>query len=341
MVIPIFQGFLLFIIKVGMYVLWIVDFLTNFDLEKIWKKLKPAVLYTSVIFFGIFLSWSAYTNFFYKILETFIEESSYSIGPNQKIYLPILVQEIEIPEISAKSVFVIDRGRAKVLYERNSTERLVPASTVKLMTALVALDLYSPQEVLTVPEYCTEVEGAKAFFPPESQFLVNDLIYSMLVGSAGDSACVLASGKVNESEFVNLMNRKAKAIGMEDTRFSNPIGLDRVNGGHFSTARDLYKLANISVANIFMKQVVGSSHFYLKSIDESYGVTLYNTNALLWQIPGSVGIKTGTTEDAGEVLVYEFKDGKKDLVIIVMGSTDRFYDVRSLLTWSLLSYSWD
>jgi len=209
------------------------------------------------------------------------------------------------------------------------------------MTALVALDLYKPQDVLAVPEHCTEVEGAKAFFPSGSQFLVNDLIYSMLVGSAGDSACVLASGRVGEDEFINLMNQKAEVVGMNNTYLSNPIGLDNINGGHFSTARDLYKLANIGVTNSFIRQVVSTDYFYLKSIDGSYGRTLYNTNSLLWQIPGSVGIKTGTTKDAGEVLIYEFKDDKKDLVIIVMGSTDRFYDVRSLLTWSLLSYSWD
>ena len=320
-----------------MYILWILDWVTNFNL----KKTSKVSLYLLVTLFGIFFSYAIYSDYFSKLADAFIEKDFYLSDSEVNTYYPILIQEINVPKISAKSALVMDRGKSKVLYELNPDEVLAPASTVKLMTALVALDLYIFQEVLTVPEYCTEVEGMKAFFPEGSKFLADDLIYSMLVGSAGDSACALASGKVSEKEFIDLMNKKAEALGMRDTHFSNPVGLDNINGGHYSTVTDLYKLANNAVANRFISQIVSTNYFYLKSIDGLYGSNLYNTNALLWQIPGSVGIKTGTTEGAGEVLIYEFRDNQKDLVIIVMGSKDRFYDVISLLTWTLLSYSWD
>ncbi|MFC1700021.1 D-alanyl-D-alanine carboxypeptidase family protein [Patescibacteria group bacterium] len=333
----VFRSILLIIIKIGMYILWVLDWVTNFNL----KKASKVLLYVLVTFLGIAFSYAIYSDFFSDLAGAFVGDSFHSSNSNIEIYYPVLVRELEEPKISAKSVLVMDRGKSKVLYELNSNEKLAPASTVKLMTALVSLDLYVPQEVLTISEYCTGVEGMKAFFPAESQFLVDDLIYSMLVGSAGDSACALASGKVSEKEFIDLMNKKAKALGMVNTRFSNPVGLDNVNGGHYSTASDLYKLANNAVADRFIRQVVSTNYFNFRSIDGSFGSHLYNTNSLLWQIPGSVGIKTGTTEDAGEVLIYEFKDSEKDLVIIVMGSEDRFYDVRSLLTWVLLSYTWN
>lgn len=331
------RSFLLIVIQIGMYILWVVDWVTNFDL----KKVSRVFLYILVTFFMVFFSYALYTDYFSKLAEALVEKEFYFSDFEVEVNYPIAVQEIDAPKISARSALVVDRERSKVLYELNSDETLAPASTVKLMTALVALDLYTSQEVITVPEYCTEVEGMKAFFPEGTQFLVDDLIYSMLVGSAGDSACTLASGKVSEKEFIDLMNKKAEALGMKNTHFSNPVGLDNINGGHYSTAKDLYKLASNAVANRFISQAVNTNYFHLKSVDGLYGSNLYNTNVLLEQIPGSVGIKTGTTEDAGEVLIYEFRDDQKDLVVIVMGSTDRFYDVRSLLTWTLLSYSWD
>jgi D-alanyl-D-alanine carboxypeptidase (penicillin-binding protein 5/6) len=217
---------------------------------------------------------------------------------------------------------------------------LAPASTVKLLTALVVLDLYSSSEELKVPKECTEIEGTKAGFPKGSVFMVGDLVNSMLVGSLGDSACVLASGRVTNGDFVALMNKKAVSIGMSSTRVTNPIGLDDDNGGNYSTASDLYKLAVYATNVPQIKDDVKTPMYILNASKEKYSGIIYNTNKFLWEIPNTVGIKTGTTAGAGEVLIYEYNDGPRDVIIVVMGSTDRFADTKNILDWVLASYAW-
>jgi len=234
----------------------------------------------------------------------------------------------------------MEKNKNRVLFEKNSGEVMVPASTVKLMSALVVLDIYDIEEEVVVKKECTETEGTKAWFPEGSKFKVKDLFNAMLIGSSGDAVCVLATSKVSEKEFVDLMNKKAKEIGMNSTVFSNSIGLDNINGGHHSTAFDLYKLAIYSMSKPRIKDSVKTNLYVLKSLDNRFTASIYNTNRLLWEIPGTVGVKTGTTESAGEVLIYEYKDELKDIFIIVMGSTDRFGDTKAILNWVTQSYSW-
>jgi D-alanyl-D-alanine carboxypeptidase (penicillin-binding protein 5/6) len=206
------------------------------------------------------------------------------------------------------------------------------------MTALVALSIYSTDEVISVPEVCTKVDSSKIGLPATEKFKVIDLINAMLIQSAGDAACTLASVKVPYNDFIILMNTKAKNYGMQHTQFTNPIGLD---GANYSTARDLYILAKNAVSNPVISKAVRSPSYSFKSRDEKYNITAYTTNKLLTDVPYSIGIKTGTTAEAGEVFIYEYKNGKKDLIIIVMGSTDRFTDTKNLLTWLLSSYTWE
>ena len=162
----------------------------------------------------------------------------------------------------------------------------------------------------------------------------------MLIGSAGDAACTLANGKVSEDEFITLMNNKAVQLGLNSTHFSNAVGLDGADGSNYSTAEDLYKLASKAVDNGIIKDIVKTKNYEIKSLNSDFDARILNTNRLLDEIPQSVGIKTGTTAGAGEVLIYEYKDSTKDLFIIVMGSQDRFADTKTLLNWSLNSFSW-
>jgi len=111
---------------------------------------------------------------------------------------------------------------------------------------------------------------------------------------------------------------------MTQSFFTNPIGLDGDNSSHFSTAQDLFRLANEAMKNETIRQAAKSKEFTIKSIAESYIGKLETTNVLLKEIPQTIGVKTGKTTEAGEVLIYEYKDEAKDLVIIVMGSDDRF-----------------
>jgi len=150
----------------------------------------------------------------------------------------------------------------------------------------------------------------------------------------------LASKRVTNGTFVDLMNKKAASIGMISTKVSNPIGLDDENGGNYSTASDLYKLAIHATSIPSIKEDVKTPMFILNSGKEKYSGIIYNTNKFLWEVPHTVGIKTGTTEGAGEVLIYEYDDSLRDVVIIVMGSSDRFADTKNILDWVLASYAW-
>lgn len=251
---------------------------------------------------------------------------------------PFLKNNIELSLITAKSYLVVDRKHSKVLAEKDKDLKLASASTTKLMTALVALDIYKPDDVVKISADCAAVESTKAGFPEGSAYKAYDLISAMLIGSVGDAACALAENKIPAEEFIYEMNKKAYTFGMKNTFFTNPIGLDGVDYSHFSTATDLYKLANFSVKNTKLAEIVKTQNFSISSIDGSFTIDLENTNKLLKEIPQSVGIKTGTTVEAKEVLVYEYADSIKDIIIVVMGSDDRFADTKALLSWTQDSY---
>lgn len=244
------------------------------------------------------------------------------------------------PEISAKSAIAIDKKTNKVLFEKNPDEKLPPASTVKLMTALVAKDIYDENDILIVSKSCTEIDSTKAMLGEGDAFKVSDLIKSMLIGSAGDSACVIATSKIDEKEFVSKMNDKAQLLGMSSTNFSNPTGLDELDNSQYSTARDLYKLSKYVTSFPDLGDIVGTKFFTMRPIGKESFLTAVNTNRALWSIENSVGVKTGTTERAGEVLAYEYRDDSKDIFIIVMGSEDRFADTAKILDWIKEQYIW-
>jgi len=329
------------LVRYFMYAIWIFDYVAALPRALIRRIIVVAGLLTVIsISVGFVLHTSSHLQEFFDGLSP-VSVVVIPPGIKTKSDLPKKISEIESPFLSADAAFVVDRKNSKVLYDLKSKEKLAPASTTKLMTALVSLDIYKLDDELTVPVICTSVEGTKTYLPAGKIFKVNDLLYSLLVSSSADAACVLSNGKMPYKDFIRLMNEKALVIGMSDTFFTNPIGLDGVDGGHYSTAEDLYRMAVVAMGSEVVKDIVKTKEYVIKSVDGSFSYNLVNTNKLLWEIPQTVGVKTGTTVAAGEVLIYEFADEKKDIVIVVMGSKDRFTDTKALLTWTLSSYSWD
>ncbi len=254
---------------------------------------------------------------------------------------PKKITETPFPVISAKSYIIFDVLSNTVLSSKDAALPLPPASTAKLATALASLKIYKLDEEITVPQFCTQVDGTKAEFLQGQKFLVGDLLKALLVYSSGDAGCVLSIGKVSYADFVALMNQVAKDAGLQNTKFTNPIGLDDTDGQNLASAEDLAKLGMFSVKNDFIKEVVRLKGFELKDVDGKYAKKLASTNKLLAEIPGSVGIKTGTTTGAGEVLIYAYTKDKIDLIIVVMGSSDRFADTKQALSWVINSYAWE
>lgn len=343
MSISLYQSIRLLIVQTVIQALWIFEFIT-YPL-RYYKKIGIIFLFFFYILFAsFFLYYKEYIRYALNgvMFETSSKENSnLTIGTKIPDKVVTKVNEITIPDVSAQIVLVMDKKLDKVLYEKNSNTHFASASTTKLMTALTTLEIYDLDSYLIIPKDCTEVEGTKVGFPEGEEFKVRDLLYGLLVYSAADSACVLSDTKVPYYDFVWLMNKNASRIGMKDTYFTNPIGLDSVDNSHYSTAADLYKLSVSAMNNSLLKNIVKTKEYEIVSRSEDFKIIIENTNKLLWEIPQTVGIKTGTTEAAGEVLIYEYMDDSKDVVVIVMGSEDRFSDTTSLLNWVLDSYSWD
>ncbi len=240
------------------------------------------------------------------------------------------------PEISAASYLVADLHSGKILYSEGLELPLAPASVTKLMTALISREIYSEDNLFIVPEECLTLEGRNLLLNPGEILSFEDLIHALIINSSNDTACILSRGLISNRDFVGRMNEKASAIGMQNTNFSNAIGFDSSDGSNVSTAYDLYLLALAARRDSYIRELYGKSSYTLTSGD--FPRTVHSTNELLRDIPGTKGIKTGTTPQAGEVLVYEYEGEDLNILIVLMGSSERFEEIRSILDWVKRSY---
>jgi serine-type D-Ala-D-Ala carboxypeptidase (penicillin-binding protein 5/6) len=258
--------------------------------------------------------------------------------------VPILNEGVEsdatqfMATISAKAVLVIDIPSAAVLLEKNSQEKVPPASTTKMLTALVSRDSYEPSEVVTIREAAFSI-GHSVGFDINEQLRVESLLSSLLVSSGNDAAFALADHHPRGyGAFVEAMNDKARELHLSHSSFRNPSGLDSAD--HLSTARDLSIVARELMKDNLLRQLVKTKQttiFDITGVKEHY---LYNTNQLLHTEPGVVGIKTGTTELAKESLIIQVDRNNRQILIVVLGSDDRYQDTKRLLTWIEQHYSW-
>jgi serine-type D-Ala-D-Ala carboxypeptidase (penicillin-binding protein 5/6) len=243
-----------------------------------------------------------------------------------------------IATISAHSALVLDIPSAAILVEKNSHEAVSPASTTKMLTALVARDQYQLDEVVTIKEAAFSV-GHIVGFEIGEQLKVEDLLTSLLVSSGNDAAFALAAHHPQGySGFIAAMNKKATALHLSHSSFRNPSGLDDLE--HLSTARDLSIVARELMKDSLLAALVGTKQTVIHDVSGSKQHALYNTNELLHVEPGVVGIKTGTTELAKESLVTEVDRNGRQLLIVVLGSEDRYRDTRLLLRWVEQHYEW-
>lgn len=239
-------------------------------------------------------------------------------------------------DLSASAVYAIDLFSMTVLYEKASQKPLYPASTSKMMTALVALDTFPLNEELAVGKEAT-VSGNKLSLKEGQQLTVEDLLAALLIFSANDSAYVLANNDpFGFTNFVNKMNQKALDLGLTQTHFVNPAGFDEE--GQSSTARDLSVIAEELLKHKQLKELVSVPYKQIVGSDWSYD--LYNSNQLLGQIQGIAGVKTGTTELAGEVLVTLIERDGHQILITLMNSKDRYQDTSKLIAWIFNNYEW-
>jgi D-alanyl-D-alanine carboxypeptidase len=239
------------------------------------------------------------------------------------------VQALGSPVITAKSAIILDRGSQVILFSKNPLLRFSMASTTKIMTALVALDYYKLDDILTIKT--SNVAGSGLNFIPGEHFHFMDLMYAMLLPSANDAAQAIADNYPGgENAFVKKMNEKAQSLNLTNTHYSDPIGLD--DDGDYSTVVDMARLASYAVANTTFVDVTSTKYKTIYSNNFARKYPLTSTNDLLG-IDGVTGIKTGTTEGAGEVLVTSVIKNGHEYIIVVMDSTNRFEDTSKLLNF--------
>ncbi|MBR0040433.1 MAG: pseudouridine synthase [Oscillospiraceae bacterium] len=222
------------------------------------------------------------------------------------------------PEIgAAAAVVMFEDGRC--VYEKNADEKRLIASTTKLMTALVAIELSAPEQPVEIPAACCGIEGSSMYLKPGQTLTADELIAGMLLCSGNDAAEALAVGLCgSEERFVAQMNEKAAVLGLNDTAFANPHGLDAE--GHFSTARDLARLMLICMRNERFARLISLP---AATIDEKYYV---NHNKLLGRCEGCLGGKTGYTRAAGRCLVSCCEREGTRFVCVTLSDPDDWND---------------
>mgnify|MGYP004509197625 FL=1 len=227
----------------------------------------------------------------------------------------------EAVEVSAAAAVLMDADSGRLLYEKNGEERMLIASTTKLMTALVALEQGGLQQEITVTGGHM-AEGSSMYLRPGEKLTLETLLYGLLLCSGNDAALAVTECMGGAVPFVARMNEKAAELGMENTHFANPNGLD--DEAHYSTAEDMAKLAAAAMDDPVLRRVASTRTARIG------GRTLTNHNKLLSRVEGCVGLKTGYTRAAGRTLVScAERDGVR-LVAVTLQDGDDWNDHASL-----------
>lgn len=248
-----------------------------------------------------------------------------------------LIFAVKIPAraelaVSAKAAILMHADSGRVLYEKNADEHMLIASTTKIMTAIVVLEHCELDDLVEVDSRSAGIEGSSMYLKAGESYTVEDLLYGLLLASGNDAASALALHVADSmEEFAELMNAKAAELGMTESSFKNAHGLDEE--GHYSTARDMAKLAAYCMGNEDFARIAGTvSH----TVGEQ---TLVNHNRLLREYDGCLGLKTGYTMAAGRTLVTcAERDGAR-YVCVTLNDPDDWDDHKALYDWAFANYS--
>lgn len=230
------------------------------------------------------------------------------------------------PHHRSHAAILYERSTGTVLFGKNIHTRRAPASLTKVMTALLAIEVGRMDDVVTVSRKAAGVPGSSARLYTDQRIRMIDLLHGLLLNSGNDAAVAIAEHIAGSEEaFVAMMNERARELGLTNTRFQNPHGLDAPE--HYSTAYDLALLTHTAMNHPLFAQVVRTREYV-----GEHGA-FRNTNRLLWSMEGAEGVKTGTTGQAGNCLVAAVSGEGMQLISVVLGSSDRWNDSIRLLQY--------
>lgn len=234
--------------------------------------------------------------------------------------------------VTAAAAVLMDVTTGDVLFGKQADTRRPPASTTKIMTAILGLELGRPDEVVTVSQKAAAVGEATLHLDPGEKIILYELITGALVKS-GNDACVAIAEHIagSEDQFIKLMNKKALALGAQNTNFVNTNGLPRKE--HYSTAKDLALMARHGLQLPQFASITRQKETEIHFLEPDVFMDLRNTNKLLSNYLYADGVKTGTTTAAGKCLVSSATKEGRQLVAVVLNAPDRFGDAKKLLEW--------
>ncbi len=269
--------------------------------------------------------------FFTLIGISFIHLPTPQVSNSNTVPVAFSPPQSPLPQVTAKNIFIQEVTTGQVIYAESADTPIYPASTTKLVTALVVLSHFPLDQTITVRT--TYPDGQSIGFKSGETISVENLLYALLVDSANDAAEIFAENYPGgRTEFVSAMNAYVAALGLRHTQFTNPTGLDELD--HYSSASDLGRIAAHAVQNPLLSRIVSTENAIVSSTDQSQTYVIANTNALLGKVPGVMGIKTGFTDLAGQSLVTLVDRQSHKLIFVVMGSSDRFAETIKLIDWA-------
>lgn len=253
------------------------------------------------------------------------------------LFLPKITGTTEAakPEISARAALVYDLTTEKTLFEKNSEEKLPIASLTKIMTAIIALENKKKEDRYIVSK--KDLVGENSMGLTEGEVLtLGELLYGLMLVSGNDAAETLASNYgLGRANFIKAMNDKAKSLGLSNTNFINPSGLEG-DGEQYSTAYDLFVITNYAISNFPLFQKVVSTFQYTIPYTQNHkALYLENDTNLLTSYPGVKGVKTGYTPEAGLCLVTYLEHEGHRIIGVLLGSGDRRGEMKELLDYGL------
>jgi D-alanyl-D-alanine carboxypeptidase (penicillin-binding protein 5/6) len=256
------------------------------------------------------------------------------------LWLPSLRNKISVsfqaPEISAKSALIYDTTSKKVLYSKNPQEKLPMASLTKIMTAIIALENQRRDNAYVVTQGDLVGEDSMGLSAGETLTL-SDLLYGLILNSGNDAAEVLAENFPGRNFFIKAMNDKVKSLGLSDTNFTNPTGLEG-DGNQYTTAYDLMVITQYALSNFTLfDSVVSTFDYDIPYTQDHKAFYLENQTNLLTSYPGVKGVKTGYTPEAGLCLTTYLDYNGHKIIAVILGSDDRRGEMIELLDYSLKS----
>ena len=241
------------------------------------------------------------------------------------------------PFLTAESVVIKDLNSGVNIFSKAEKKVLFPASTTKVMTALIILEKYGLDDIFTVKTVVSE--GRKMNLIKGEELTVESLLYGALVHSANDAAYALAENYPGGVDaFVEAMNRKSESLGLKDTNFTNPVGFD--DPRHYTTAEDLVNLSVYALKNKTFDKIVSTKAITVSDVSFTYFHELTSVYQLLGKIAGISGVKTGYTENAGEILISTVRKNGNTVLFAVLKSLDRFGETVLLIDWVFNNFTW-